>query len=313
MEAEGVNVDLSVVLPVFNEQDSILDCLGALTKVLDASNLKFEIIAVDDGSTDKTLVALQLYKNSRSELRIISFKKNYGHGEALSRGLQAAHGKLVATMDSDLQHPPKYLTSMIKVLASDSKIDVVQGVRAQGYRENWKKKIFSYLYYRLIKKTIGISVVPNTPDFRMMRRAVVDSINSLPERDKVLRLLLPFLGYKIFYLPYEQSDRKAGESKFSMSKQLNLAMSSIFSFSAKPLRYMSIIGIIASILCLISAIATLFVRLIFRTVPGWTSLVFLMLGLNALLFGLFSILGEYLGRLYELSLKRPTSSYEELH
>jgi polyisoprenyl-phosphate glycosyltransferase len=305
-------LDLSVVLPAYNEGLGIEKTLDTLFDALQTTNFQYEVIVVNDGSTDDTLDYLKKIKLKNKKLRIISSDQNLGHSEAINQGLRHSLGRMVSTMDADLQHPPTELLKMIYLLDRNPTFDVVQGVRKSNYKERWHKKIFSRLYYQIISKITGVNIVPNTPDFRVMSARVVSVINLLPEKQKVLRLLLPHLGFKISYFKYDQAERTTGKSSFSLIRQIDLGTSSIFAFSAKPLRYVTLLGLGTSFLCLIGALGAVLTKAFFSTVPGWTSLVLIILGLNSLLFGAFGLLGEYVGRIYELVLNRPEKPMQEL-
>lgn len=309
---------LSVVIPTFNEEESIEKCVYEVSKLCKKGNINFEIIIVNDGSTDKTLDLCKSIKN-KYQLRIVNLETNSGHMAAITAGLEASRGKFVATMDADLQDPPECLIGMFNtIIQSQNKkksvrsIDVVQGFRVDRSSDTIFKRISASLYYTFIEKITGIKMIPHAADFRIMTRDCVDSLIKLPERNRIYRLLIPHLGFSVEPYPIVRAKRFGGRTKYPFRKMVKLSLDSVFAFSYKPLRMFSYLGLIFSLIFLLGSIATLVASLIALTVPGWTSLVLLVLSANSLLFAGLGLLGEYIGRIYQIVQARPIVNWKEI-
>ena len=307
---------LSVVIPAFNEEHVIGETVKKIVGILDLSSIDYEIVVVNDGSMDQTLAVLRKIK-PKYGIRIIDFCENVGHMCAIRAGLEASIGNYVATIDADLQDPPEYLPEMFsKLLKSKDSIlnryDVVQAFRQDRTQDTRFKRISADLYYKLVRKLTGISVIPHAADFRIMNRAVVDKLLLLPEKKLVLRLVIPSLGFKILPFPIVRAARFAGKTKYTISKMFSLAIDSIISFTYKPLRILALFGFLTSGFLLCGAIAALCLSYFGSTVPGWTSLILLILSTNALLIAILGLLGEYVGRIYELAQARPRPVWTEI-
>lgn len=309
---------LSVVIPAFNEEESIEKCVHDVFSLLEAENIDFELIIVNDGSTDKTLKLCVLMKK-QYKLRIINLETNAGHMAAITAGLEASRGEFIATMDADLQDPPECLIGMYRTIVQlQSKkefmrrIDVVQGFRVDRSSDTAFKRISASLYYKIIGKILGIDLIPHAADFRIMTRECVDSLIKLPERNRIYRLLIPHLGFSIEPYPIVRAERYGGYTKYPLRKMIGLSLDSVFAFSYKPLRMFSYLGLLFSIIFLLGSIATLVISLIVLTVPGWASVVLLLLSANSLLFAGLGLLGEYVGRVYQIVQARPIANWREL-
>jgi glycosyltransferase involved in cell wall biosynthesis len=312
---------LSVVIPVFNEELVIEETINRVKNVLEKAKLNHEIIIVNDGSTDRTLeICLAIQKISK--IRIINLGVNSGHMAAITAGLEASQrkkrGGFVATMDADLQDPPEALAEMHKVISANSskknglRIDVVQAYRIDRSSDSIYKRLTAGFYYRTIEKLTGIHLIHHAADFRVMSYEVVDTLLRLPERNRIYRLLIPKLGFCIYPYPIIRAKRFAGETKYSRKKMIRLSLDSIFAFSNIPLRFFSYLGFTLASFFLAASIVTFLVSLITTTVPGWPSLALLLLSMNSFLFAGFGLMGEYIGRIYELVQARPIANWYEL-
>lgn len=305
---------LSVIIPAFNEELVIPETLERIARVL--SDIDSEIILVDDGSTDGTLrVALSL-KSQIPMLRIARLTQNQGHMTAISIGLEASLGQFIATIDADLQDPPEHLPEMLNILQkqdqSDGRfIDVVQTYRIDRATDSIFKRKSASFYYKIIGRITGIDLLPHAADYRMMTREVVNVLLSLPERQKVYRLIIPKLGFEVYPFPIVRSLRFAGKTKYSKKQMFGLAIDSVIGFTYQPLRLFAKFGFISSILLAIAALITLIVSISTTTVPGWPSVVLLMLSINAVLIAGIGLLGEYIGRIYEIAQARPYARWFE--
>ena len=311
---------LSVVIPAFNEEQVIDETITRLRNILKSSKIRNEILVVNDGSTDETLKVLRSIQQ-RGPLRIINLASNSGHMSAIRAGLEASIGEYIVTIDADLQDPPEYIPEMFKIIAKnqksksdnfESEIDVVQAYRVDRTSDSiWKSKSAS-LYYKLIRKITGITLIPHAADFRIMKRHVVESLISLPEKKLVFRLLIPSLGFRIEPFPILRHARFAGKSKYTNLKMISLALDSVIGFTYRPLRYLAYIGITASAVMFFGSVVTLVLFLSGDTVPGWPSLVLLILSFNAFLFSGLGLVGEYVGRTYQLVQSRPSVPWREI-
>ena len=315
------NKFLSVVIPVFNEELVIEETIDQVKKVLDKAKINHEIIIVNDGSTDQTL-EICILKQKVGKIRILNLGTNSGHMAAITAGLEASRrdkgGGFIATMDADLQDPPEDLVAMYKIISANSmmrnelRIDVVQAYRADRSSDSIFKRITAGLYYKIIEKMTGISLIHHAADFRVMSYEVVDKVLDLPERNRIYRLLIPKLGFKIHPHAIVRERRFAGETKYSTKKMIKLSLDSVFAFSYKPLRFFSYLGFIFSFLFFVASVVTFIFSLISTTVPGWPSIALLLLSVNSILFAGLGLLGEYIGRIYELVQARPIASWYEV-
>lgn len=311
---------LSVVIPVFNEDLVIETSINRIRQILEASTIQFEILVVNDGSTDKTLdILISLQK--AAPLRIINLSTNSGHMSALRAGLEASKGEFIVTIDADMQDPPEAIPEMFKMIlstesewpeSSNISFDVVQAYRADRRSDTfWKRKSAS-IYYALVKRITGIHLIPHAADFRLMKRHVVDQLLLLPEKTLVFRLLIPSLGFRVTTFPIQRGKRFAGKSKYTNWKMISLAIDSIIGFTNRPLRFLSIAGLASSLVLLMGSVLTLAIYIFGDTLPGWPSLVLLILSFNSFLFAGLGLVGEYVGRTYQLVQARPSTYWKEI-
>jgi glycosyltransferase involved in cell wall biosynthesis len=314
---------LSVVIPVFNEDLVIETSINRIREVLESARIKNEILVINDGSTDKTLeILFQLKKVA--PLRIINLSSNSGHMNAIRTGLEMSIGDYVVTIDADLQDPPEAIPEMLRIISTKQEIedhtsdyfmnsyDVVQAFRDDRATDTlWKRKSAS-LYYFLVKRITGIDLIPHAADFRIMKRHVVERLITLPEKNLVYRLLIPSLGFRIAPFPIKRNARFAGTSKYTNRKMISLAVDSIIGFTNKPLRALAYFGFVASLVLFLGSIGTLLLYVYGNTLPGWPSLFLLILSGNAFLFAGLGLVGEYVGRIYQLLQGRPKVSWTEI-
>ena len=311
---------LSVVIPVYNEQESIEKCLEEVTLTLHLSNIDHELLVVNDGSNDRTLDICRSLKN-KYIFRLINLNRNMGHMAAITAGLEASTGSYIATMDADLQDPPSNLIDMYKIITADGSsysetslefIDVVQAFRDDRRTDSNFKRITASLYYSLIERILGFKIIHHAADFRIMTRQTVETLLGLPERNRIYRLLIPKLGFNVVPFPIVRQERYAGKTKYSLKRMIKLSIDSVLAFSYKPLRFFSYLGFLSSIVFLTASAVTLLISLNSPTVPGWPSMVLLLLGANSFLFAGLGLLGEYIGRIYELVQARPIANWTEI-
>ena len=297
----------SVIVPVFNEQEVLTLSYPRLKKVMDQLG-SYELIFVDDGSRDDTLPLLKQIAKEDKNVKVISFSRNFGHQEAVSAGMAKSSGDAVIIIDCDLQDPPEVIPQMIEKWKSGA--DIVYGQRTKRKGESVFKKLTAWIYYKVIRALGGQYIPPNTGDFRLIDRRVCDVLNSMPERNRFLRGMSAWSGFKSEPVEFERDERAAGETKYSLKKMLKLAGDGAVSFSNKPLKAPLILGIffgfvsftyliVAIVLCALGIMAIMHV--LFAAVFLLISAMFLCLG----------IFGLYLGRIYDESKQRPIYIIDE--
>lgn len=295
---------LSVVVPMYNESDVIDLFVRRLRPVLDGLDVGYEVVCVDDGSRDDTAAQLAGHARTWAELRLVRLLRNSGHQAALTSGMAGSRGQYVVTIDADLQDPPEVIAEMLEN-AVVGQLDVVYGVRSDRSSDSVLKRSTAGLYYRLVRRLVGQHVPHDAGDFRLISRRVVEAIEKLPPHGRVYRLLIPWFGFPSAEVGFHRAKRAAGSSKYPLSKMVVLAVESITSFSAAPLRLATWGGIAGAGVCSLLAVVVVVGTIFGRTVPGWASTVLIvgfMGGLQLLCLGL---LGEYVGRLYAVSQERP--------
>jgi glycosyltransferase involved in cell wall biosynthesis len=307
--------EISVVIPAYNEQETIGKCLSTVVEVLDSFCPHFEIVVVDDGSSDDTLNIVKQFRGQDSRVQIVKLLNNYGHMAAMEQGMLRASGKFVVTIDADLQDDPNDIRRMYEIMSTDQsadslKIDVVQTYRNDRSSDSFFKRVSALLYYRMIRNLSGIPIAQDSADFRMITRNVNTIVNGLKERNKIYRLLIPSLGFRIVHIPATRHPRFAGRSKYTLSKMLGLAMNSLTEFSDRPLKLMVKLGFIASISMSFLGGLSFVLWLNGTTVPGWTSLVFLLLASNSMIMMSLGFLGVYIGNIYSHLKSRPSALVE---
>lgn len=295
---------LSVVVPIFNEQEVLPLLAERLRGVLDGLGEAYEVVAVDDGSTDGTGAALAALRAGWPELRVLRLRRNSGHQAALHAGLLRARGGYVATIDADLQDPPEVIAEMLRRARAEG-LDVVYGVRADRRRDTRFKRWTAAGYYRLIRRLVGEQVPGQAGDFRLLSRAVVEALRELPERNPVLRLVVPWLGFPSGEVRYERQERAAGRTKYPLSRMAGLAAESVTSFSAAPLRVATWLGLTGVAVCGVLVVIAVVAWFAGATVSGWPSLYVAILFLGAVQLLCLGLLGEYVARIYTLVQGRP--------
>jgi dolichol-phosphate mannosyltransferase len=297
-----MQTDLSIIVPVYNEELGIVEFANQLKIDLDKLQIQYEVIFINDGSSDATQEKIDSIK--WNELKSFEFQFNAGHMKALEAGFEKSSGKLIITMDSDLQHPPKYIKHFIEK-QKETNSDVVYGIRDSRKEDSLFKRTTAKFYYGLVRKLSGINLRTNAADFRLITKNVRDVLVDLQEENKVFRLLIPSLGYKESEVLFQADKRKFGSSKYGIKEMGFLAISSVLSFSIKPLRWAIWIGLWAVVLSLVWISYVLIAQLQGWVIQGWSSLiaaVILFAGVQLLLLG---IVGQYIGQIYVSQQKRP--------
>ena len=297
--------ELSVVIPMYDEEDVLPLLVERLRPLLDGLGTSYEVLAVDDGSRDGTPVLLQRYRHAWPQLRLLRLRANAGHQAAISAGLAHARGDFVATLDADLQDPPEVIAEMLAVARRDG-VDVVYGVRADRSTDSAFKRGSARAFYRLIRRVSGTTAPADAGDFRLMSRATVAAVNSLPEHHRVLRFVVPALGFPSSEVRYRRETRAAGSSKYPLARMIRLSVDSLTGFSTAPLRLATWFGIGGGIAAFGLLVYALIAQLSGRTVAGWTSTVVAVAAVGAVQLLCVGLLGEYIGRMYTMMQGRPS-------
>jgi polyisoprenyl-phosphate glycosyltransferase len=297
-----MQTDLSIIVPVYNEEFGIVEFANQLKVDLEQLQIQYEVIFINDGSTDATQEKIDSIK--WDELKSFEFQFNAGHMKALEAGFEKSSGELIITMDSDLQHPPKYIRHFIEK-QKETNADVVYGIRDSRKEDSLFKRMTAKFYYGLMRKLSGINIRTNAADFRLITKNVRDVLVDLQEENKVFRLLIPSLGYKESEVLFQAQKRMFGSSKYGIKNMGLLALSSVLSFSIKPLRWAIWIGLWAVVLSLVWISYVIVAQFEGWVIQGWSSLiaaVILFAGVQLLLLG---IVGQYIGQIYVSQQKRP--------
>ena len=296
---------LSVVVPCFNEEEVISETFKRLNSFSqELSGLNVEIIFIDDGSKDKTRELLKKHAAEDDRIKVICFARNFGHQIAVTAGIDAAIGDAVVLIDADLQDPPEVIHQMIEKWKDG--YDVVYGTRTERPGESAFKLATARGFYRLLNKLSDVPIPLDTGDFRLMSRAVVDTLRAMPERDRFVRGMVSWVGFKQTSLPYKRAERFAGQSKYPLRKMIRFATDGILSFSTKPLQMSVGVGMISALIALMGIAYALFLRVFTSTwVEGWTALMIAVLFIGGVQLICIGILGEYIGRIYNEIKNRP--------
>lgn len=295
---------LSVIVPCYNEEEVIMHTHERLASVLETIAPAFEIIYVDDGSRDRTAQLLQRLHMLDHHVRVVRLSRNFGHQIAASAGLDYARGDAVVLIDADLQDPPEVIGQMVEKWREG--YHVVYGQRETRQGETRFKLWTARLFYRLINRLSEVAIPLDTGDFRLIDRAVVNALRQMRERHRLLRGMTSWIGFRQCALPYERAERLAGTSKYPLRKMLALAADGIVSFSAVPLKLVTLVGLGFSALSVIGIIYAIAQRLLTQNwVPGWTLIFIVLLMIGGLQFVFLGVLGEYVGRIYSEAKGRP--------
>ncbi len=301
---------ISIIVPCYNEEEVIKDTHERLTSIMQAvlKNAKckdYEILYVNDGSKDKTQGILESIFSQDNHTRILVLRRNFGLQGALCAGLASAKGDAAVTIDADLQDPPEKIEEMITCY--EQGYDLVLGVREDRQTDTFFKRCTAESFYHFIK-ILGVEIVYNHGDFRLMAKALVDEFNALTERNRFIRAMVLSLDNHYATVFYKRQPRLQGTTKFNLGKMLSFSLDGIFSFTFMPLRMVSIVGILCCLLALGGVFYILYAKIAGQTLPGWTSTVlpmFIFSGIQLLSLG---IIGEYIGRLYVEIKQRPLFS-----
>ena len=297
-------IDLSLLVPVFNEEAAIPHFLGSLGPVMAKLGMRWEILFINDGSTDGTLDTLQALRREHNEISVIDFSRNFGKEAALTAGLDFSRGRAVIPIDVDLQDPPEIIGEMVEKWREG--YEVVFAIRTKRDGDSYVKSVSARLFYRTYNWLSQVEIPPDAGDFRLLDRRVVEAIRRLPERNRFMKGLFTWPGFRQTTVSYERQPRSRGNTKFNYWKLWNFAVDGMTSFSTLPLRVWSYVGGLVAFLSFIYAIFLIGRTLIYGIdVQGYASLMVVVLFLGGLQLLTLGIIGEYLGRTYEEVKGRP--------
>jgi polyisoprenyl-phosphate glycosyltransferase len=303
---------VSIVTPVFNEVEVIGAFYDRVRKVMDSlSSIAYELIFIDDGSTDGTYEKLVNFANSGADVKLIKFSRNFGHQIAITAGFDYAKGDAVVVIDSDLQDPPELIKEFIRKW--EEGCDVVYGVREQREGESRIKLLTAHAFYRLLKALTNIEIPADVGDFRLMSRRVVEQFKELKEKDRFVRGLVSWIGFKQTGVSYVRDRRYAGVTKYPFRKMLKFALDGITAFSTAPLKLATWLGYSASFLAFLYACSVFIQKALGYTVQGWATMMVAMLFLGGVQLISIGIIGEYLGRIFNEVKQRPLYVVDEIY
>ncbi len=297
-------MQLAIVVPAHNEASNLPKLFESLQKALAGEPEDWHVLFVDDGSSDDTLSVLEKLSRTSPRVRFLSLSRNFGQQSALTAGLDHAEGDAVVTMDADLQHPPGLLPAMLEKWRNG--VEIVHTVRTKTEGVHWMKTSSSRLFYPIFGWLSETHLECGTADFRLMDRRVVDVLRNMPERARFIRGMIGWVGFQSQVIEYTAPPRLHGGTHYTFGKMLSFAWTAIRSFSTRPLRIATWIGLITSLFGMLYFVYVLYIRLFAQTaIPGWTSILSAILILGGLQLFCIGVLGEYLALVFEESKHRP--------
>jgi dolichol-phosphate mannosyltransferase len=301
---ESNNIIISVVVPMYYEEMVAKECYKQLTDTLEGKEFDYELIFVNDGSKDKTEDILLGLAKYDKRVRVINFSRNFGHQTAVTAGIFNAKGDAVVIIDADLQDPPRLILDMINLWKKG--YDVVYGKRKKRNGETFFKLLTAKYFYRFLNYMSDIDIPKDTGDFRLIDKKVAQVFKNMPEKNRFVRGMMSWIGFSQTFIEYERDERFAGETKYPLKKMIKFATDGIVSFSTKPLKIVSFLGLLSIVLSIViflySIISKIFIH---ETIVGWASIVDIIAFFGGLQLISLGIVGEYVARIYEESKNRP--------
>jgi polyisoprenyl-phosphate glycosyltransferase len=297
------NIQLSVVVPLFNEEDNVNALFDRIQKVLGEMDLTTELIFVNDGSKDKTLAKVFIIAQQHKWVKYIDFSRNFGHQLAIFAGIERANGQYIVVMDGDGQDPPECIPELYEKALSG--YEVVYAKRRKRKGENFMKKFTAKVFYRILARITQIEIPVDTGDFRIIHRKIRDILVTMPEQHKYIRGQISWIGFNQTFIEYDRDERMHGETKFTYKKMMRFALDGISSFSTWPLKVATITGFVVSGASFLLILYSLYQKFFGYTERGWTSMQISILFLGGIQLIGIGILGEYLGRVSDNVKNRP--------
>lgn len=303
---------LSIVIPMYFEEDVAEECYSRLTDVCQSiDNIDYELVFVNDGSTDNTLTILKDLHAKDKHVKIVNFSRNFGHSAAVSAGIDYAKGDAVVLIDADLQDPPELIKIFVEKWREG--YDVVYGVRSKRKGETVFKKATAHLYYAFLDNLSEIDIPRNTGDYRLMDKKVCDIIRKMPEKNRFIRGMVSWVGFKQIGVEYIRDERYAGETKYSIKKMFSFAADGVMSFSNKPLKAVLYLGFITLIIDVVFIIYVLYSFFSGKAVSGWSSVMLIIAFFFGVLFITLGIIGQYIARISDDVKSRPLYVVSEFY
>lgn len=296
---------VSIVVPIFNEAKILLELTRRISDVLaDCPEIDWEVLYVDDGSTDDSPLILERLADKHSWLRVIFLSRNFGHQTAITAGIDHASGDAVILMDGDLQDPPELIPGMLNIWQQG--FEVVTARRRRRGGESWFKLATAYLFYRTLRFLSDTPIPVDTGDFRLMSKPVVEALKRMPERSRFLRGMVSWTGFRQTEIEYEREERKAGKTKFTLLKMIRFAANGILSFSHVPLQATMILGLFFLLAAFIGSVAVLYDALVLKsTLRGWITLMTGVVFIGGIQLVCLGAIGSYVGRIFDEVRARP--------
>ncbi|SDA14521.1 Glycosyl transferase family 2 [Ruminococcus sp. YE71] len=295
---------LSVIIPAHNEQDNAPACASAVSRLLDSYDIDYELIFVDDGSTDRTWLRLTQLARSDERIKAICLSRNFGKESAIFAGLENAGGDVCAVMDCDLQHPPETLVEMYKVWRDGDGVDIVEAKKRSRGTESGGYRFFAKLFYRIMNRVSGLDM-SDASDFKLLDRRAVDALLRMPERLTFFRAMSSWVGFNTETVYFDVAERRSGKSDFDTKTSLKYAVTSITSFTSAPMQLVTVLGVITFIIAMIFGINTLYNKLTGNSEAGFPTVILLQLITSAIIMFSLGIIGYYLSKIYEEIKQRP--------
>ncbi|HZE97947.1 MAG TPA: glycosyltransferase family 2 protein [Planctomycetota bacterium] len=312
MADSAADPELSIIIPLYNEESNIDLLFGRVEAILARIGLSHEIVCVNDGSRDQTIDKLVTHHRRNPSIKIVDFSRNFGKETALTAGIDYSRGRAVIPIDADLQDPPELIESLVAEWKKG--FEVVNAVRKSRAGDSWVKRMTAAAFYRIIGKMSRVTIPKDTGDFRLLDRRAVDALKRLPERTRFMKGLFAWVGFKQTNVLFDRDPRHGGSTSFNYWKLWNFALDGITSFSVFPLKIWTYVGLAVSA----SAFVYAFFRVIYTIihgveVPGYASLMVVILFLGGIQLITLGVIGEYLARIYEEVKHRPLYLVRELH
>lgn len=295
---------ISVVVPMYFEEEVAQECYNRLKSVMLQNNINYEFVFVNDGSTDRTMEILSEISANDYRTKVVNFARNFGHQIAVTAGIAAAKGDAIVIIDADLQDPPEVIPELIAKW--EEGYEVVYAKRKQRKGETWFKLLTAKYFYKFLNYMSDIDIPKDTGDFRIIDRKVADVFNQMTEQNRFIRGMMSWVGFRQTYVEYERDERFAGETKYPLKKMIKFASDGIIAFSTKPLRIVMSLGLLSVIISIIVLLYTITVKIIGNdTQTGWASIMVAITFFSGIqLLGL-GIVGQYIARIYDESKNRP--------
>lgn len=304
-----VNKKLALIIPVYNEEKALESNFLEIRRVLEADGISCAYMFVDDGSKDGTWRVLTSLAETYSNVSAIRFARNFGKELALSAGVDQIDADYYLTMDSDLQHPPRYIKTMLDAMANQ-KVNIVEGVKSSRGKESFVYKIFAKSFYKFLKSITNLEM-DNSSDFKLMDRQVIDAIRSFKERNLFFRGIVNWVGFNHMQIPFEVEERRGGDSHFPLTKLILLALNAILAYTSKPLYLTTVSGLVFLFFAIIIGVQTLYNYFVGTAISGFSTVILLLLITGSMIMLSLGIIGVYISRIYEEIKGRPRYIVEE--